>query len=269
MSRATDSAAMRRDWDERARKNAFYYIASWDESWDLESFFKSGETDYESLAEPALAALGFAPAGKNMLEIGCGVGRMTRAFAARFERVYALDISSEMLRRGQSLHETTSNIVWVQGDGSGLSMFEDCCLDFVFSYIVLQHLPTKHLVLNYVREILRVLRPGGAFHLQFNSRREPTMNWKGRLAWGVLDRLRNPISRFNLGKVSYRLASLIGLDPLAAGYTWRGAVVDLSEVSETIHRSGGMIVGVNGEGTRMTWCFGRKSGLVCAGIQRE
>ena len=32
---------MRRDWDERARKNAFHYIASWRKEWDLAAFLAS------------------------------------------------------------------------------------------------------------------------------------------------------------------------------------------------------------------------------------
>jgi len=32
---------MRQDWDERARKDAFYYIASWRKDWTEESFFQS------------------------------------------------------------------------------------------------------------------------------------------------------------------------------------------------------------------------------------
>ena len=37
---------MQRDWDERARKDAFFYIASWRSDWDDKSFFESGEQDY-------------------------------------------------------------------------------------------------------------------------------------------------------------------------------------------------------------------------------
>ena len=44
--------SIRQDWDERARKNAFYYIASWRSDWDLDSFFESGEDDYKRLVEP-------------------------------------------------------------------------------------------------------------------------------------------------------------------------------------------------------------------------
>jgi ubiquinone/menaquinone biosynthesis C-methylase UbiE len=36
-----------------------------------------------------------------MLEIGCGIGRMTRAFASRFGTVYGIDISPEMIAQGQ------------------------------------------------------------------------------------------------------------------------------------------------------------------------
>lgn len=39
--------AMQRDWDERAKKNAFHYIASWQGAWDIDSFRASGERDFQ------------------------------------------------------------------------------------------------------------------------------------------------------------------------------------------------------------------------------
>jgi SAM-dependent methyltransferase len=250
---------MRQDWDERAKKDAFYYIATWKEDWDPEQFFQSGEQDYQTFVEPVLAKLQFEPKGKTMLEIGCGVGRMTRSFAQRFGRVVALDVSAEMLRQGRDFHEQMGNIVWVLGNGTDLSMFKDDTFDFVFSYLVLHHLPTKELTLNYIREMLRVLKNGGIFLFQFNSRRQPTMNWKGRLVWGVIDRLREPILGIRLKGASYKLASLLRLDPLTAGRTWRGAVVDVREVLETIWASGGAVMSVTGWGTQFTWCYGYKA----------
>ncbi len=252
--------SMRHDWDERAKKDALHYIASWEKTWDPDRFFESGETDYRSLVQPTLGKLAFVPAERTMLEVGCGVGRMTRAFSARFGRVFALDISPEMLRKAKALHENATNIFWVQGDGSGLYMIRDESVDFVFSYIVLQHVPTKDLVLRYICEMLRVLKPDGAFQFQFNSRHEPTMNWKGRLAWGLIDRLREPVLGLDLRKASHRLASLLGLDPLAAGHTWRGAVVDVRDVTKIISENRGAVVRVTGEETLMTWCYGKKSG---------
>src|SRR5256885_8096495 len=83
---------MRRDWDERARSNAFHYIASWRKDWNLKSFVDSGDEDYERLVRPILETLQFDPRGKSMIELGCGAGRMTRSFAQRFAQVTAVDI---------------------------------------------------------------------------------------------------------------------------------------------------------------------------------
>src|SRR6266571_4252909 len=90
---------MAEDWDERARADALLYVCSDRKYKDVEAFLESGETDYRQLAAPVLGKLDFNAQGKTMLEMGCGVGRMTQSFARRFARVCALDISEEMLRR--------------------------------------------------------------------------------------------------------------------------------------------------------------------------
>ena len=68
-------------------------------------------------------------------------------------------------------------------------------------------------------EIVRVLRPGGAFLFQFNSLTAPTMNLKGRIAWSVVDAF------WSLGfiRFSRRMAAVFGFDPLTAGRAWRGS----------------------------------------------
>src|SRR5215475_14079013 len=40
-------ARMRRDWDHRARQNARYYVATAQEDWSEEDFYKSGEVTVE------------------------------------------------------------------------------------------------------------------------------------------------------------------------------------------------------------------------------
>src|SRR6201998_4256311 len=142
---------MSRDWDTRARKNAFHYIASWRKEWDPESFIASGEEDFERLVVPILARCGLPAVGKCMLELGCGAGRMTPSFAKRFELVYALDLSQEMLFRARRMHNAQKNILWVHSNGVDLSCAASDSIDFVFSYLVLQHLPEKALVLQYIQ----------------------------------------------------------------------------------------------------------------------
>jgi SAM-dependent methyltransferase len=247
---------MRQDWDERARKDAFHYIASWRKDWTPESFFQSGEEDYQQLVVPVFDRRGWEPESMAMLELGCGAGRMTRSFAKRFERVYAFDISKEMLGHAQTLFSEASNVEWILGNGTDLSGLGDETVDFAFSYIVLQHMPEPTFALRYIREMLRVLKPGGLFLFQFNSVPKMTMNWKGRLAWKIVD------FPWTLGfrQISRSLASLLGLSPEIAGKSWRGASLDVKVVREAVETEGATVKAMTGEDTPMTWCCGLKLG---------
>jgi SAM-dependent methyltransferase len=183
---------------------------------------------------------------------------MTRSFAGRFAGVWALDVSEEMLQRARAFHRDYDNIVWLHGDGTRFELPDDS-VDFVFSYLTLQHMPSTSLALGYVREMLRVLKPRGAYCFQFNSSRNPTMNCKGRLIWGIIDRLREPVFGLHAEPVGRALASLFGLDPLAAGRTWRGAALFPHEVLRAIWQCGGAVRDVTGWGTEMSWCCGYKA----------
>jgi len=247
--------SMRQDWDERARKDAFHYIASWRKDWTEKSFFQSGEEDYQQLVAPVLKRLQWDPRGMVMLELGCGAGRMTRSFARRCSRVYACDISAEMLKHAKALLPGASNIEWVLGNGIDLSSIGYEMMDFAFSYIVLQHMPAPEFTLRYIREILRTLKPDGIFLFQFNSLRTPAMNWKGRVAWGIVDL---PWS-LGLRGASRSVASLMGLSPDIAGKSWRGVSLDVASVRSAVQSGGGVVHEVRGEATAMTWCAGIKS----------
>lgn len=245
---------MRRDWDERARKNAFHYIASWRKDWDLESFLASGEEDVQRLVVPALTRCGLPASGKRMLELGCGAGRMTHSFAGRFEHVYAFDLSREMLDRAREIHSGKNNILWLLGNGVDLACVAPDSMDFVFSYLVLQHLPDEPLVLRYIQEMLRVARPGGAFLFQFNGGFAPTMNWRGRLAWGIVDAFWSA----RLCGTSRAAAAMFGLDTAVAGKSWRGASIAAAYIAEFVRSSGGEVRELTGENTPMAWCCGVK-----------
>jgi SAM-dependent methyltransferase len=245
---------MRRDWDERARKNAFHYIASWRKEWDLSSFLASGEDDVSHLVLPALARCGLPATGERMLELGCGTGRMTHSFARRYAHVYAFDLSPEMLARARQIHAERKNILWLISNGSDLSCVASHSMDFVFSYLVLQHLPEETLVFQYIREMLRVLRPGGTILFQFNGGFAPTMNWRGRLAWGIVDAFWSA----RLRRSSRVAAAAFGLDPAVAGKSWRGASIAAARIAEFIDSSGGEVRELTGENTPMAWCCGVK-----------
>ncbi|MGA9631777.1 MAG: class I SAM-dependent methyltransferase [Candidatus Acidiferrales bacterium] len=246
---------MRRDWDARAAKDAFFYIATWRKDWDVSDFFKSGEEDYRRLVAPVLDRFGFAPRGKRALELGCGAGRMTSAFVAQFDHVTAVDISAEMLDRARHLLPDVENVTWKHSNGEDLRDTEDASIDFVFTYLVLQHLPDEDLVRNYIREMLRVLKPSGMCLFQFNGMDKPNMNWKGRLAWGVIDGL----WLMHLSGLSRFIARSLGFDPDMAGRSWNGAAMSRERVIEAVGSSGGDVLQLSGEGTAMAWCCTRKT----------
>jgi SAM-dependent methyltransferase len=246
--------SMRRDWDQRARKDAYFYIASWRKEWNETSFFQSGEEDYQRLVAPVLERFHFSPRGKTMLELGCGVGRMTRCFAQKFSQVTGFDVSDEMLDRARGLNSTAQNITWVQGNGADLGNIVSGSLDFVFSYLVLQHLPADNLIHAYIREILRVLSDGGICLFQFNGTTEKYMNWKGRLAWGVIDSL----WAVRLSGASRSAAKMLGMDPEMAGNSWHGVGISGDSVLQTIRAAGSEVLELAGAGTPMAWCCARK-----------
>jgi ubiquinone/menaquinone biosynthesis C-methylase UbiE len=246
--------SMRRDWDERARKDAFYYIASWRKDWDLAGFLQSGDEDYERLVLPVLERFKFSADGKTMLELGCGAGRMTQSFSTHFGRVFAFDVSSQMLERAREFLHGRENIVWVHGNGVDLGSMASESVDFVFSYLVLQHLPDEKLVRAYIREMLRVLRESGLCLFQVDGMKRPTMNWKGRLVWGLIDTL----WVIHLSRLSRAISKLLGLDPEMAGKSWHGTAVTAQSVAEALNASGGTVLEIWGENTAMAWFCARK-----------
>jgi ubiquinone/menaquinone biosynthesis C-methylase UbiE len=159
---------MQRDWDQRARENARYYVNTASAYWTDQEFFDSGE---RTVAEEILTDMGNICQGKNpedmrVLEIGCGAGRVTRALAQSFGEVHGVDVSGEMVKLARSALAAWPNACVYQNNGKDLSVVPDLPFDFAFSSIVFQHIPSREIIENYVREVHRLLRPGALFKFQ-------------------------------------------------------------------------------------------------------
>jgi ubiquinone/menaquinone biosynthesis C-methylase UbiE len=159
---------MRRDWDQRAKENARHYVATLQDDWTDEQFFESGAIWIRYHIEPTLAAIcnGRPASDLSVLEIGCGAGRMTLPLSKIFGRVEAVDISPEMIAQARSALRGAANVGLHVNNGADLSMFPHEHFDFVFSAIVFQHIPSRAIVENYVREAWRVLKPQSLFKFQ-------------------------------------------------------------------------------------------------------
>ncbi len=186
---------MRRDWEQRARENARYYVATGKEKWTDEEFFASGElaVKEEILTDLINICQGRNPKEMKVLEIGCGAGRVTRALAGFFGEVFAVDISREMVRQARSALREFPGAHVFRNNGKDLAavrrnwwhrfgMGARLELDFAFSCIVFQHIPNPAIIENYVREVNRLLRPGALFKFQVQgaaAKFEPDDSWLG------------------------------------------------------------------------------------------
>lgn len=154
------------DWDERARRNARYFIAV-DDADTTQTFDRSGERD---LNEILLRNIPVRPDWK-ALEIGCGIGRLLRPLSHRIAEVHGVDVSAEMIRQGGEYVADCPNITFHQTTGRFESL-EDNTFDFIYSYRVFQHIPHRHVVEGYLQEAARVLKEDGLFRFQICLRDE-------------------------------------------------------------------------------------------------
>jgi SAM-dependent methyltransferase len=156
---------MRADWNQRAGEDAYYYVAFGRRGQDDEEFFATArdvtttlELDLKRLKERGAA-----------LEIGCGPGRLMRPMASHFKEIHGVDVSDEMIARARENLKDLPNAHVYHGSGADLSMFDGPKFDFVYSYAVFQHIPSREVVFNYLREARRVLKPGGILRCQLNG----------------------------------------------------------------------------------------------------
>jgi len=157
-------ARMRRDWEERAGSDPMYYIDARQRDWTLAEFYAGGPELVARFVDPALAALGVDPAGRRVLEIGCGMGRLFEGLSARFAEVSGIDISETMIAKGREHCPVAAT--WLVGDGRSLRGVDDNSVDHVISFEVFQHIPERDVIFSYLAECRRVLRPGGTMHAQ-------------------------------------------------------------------------------------------------------
>jgi cyclopropane fatty-acyl-phospholipid synthase-like methyltransferase len=195
--------AMRADWDRRAKENAPFYVCT-AAAESAAAFAASGLRDLEEHVVDGLEVL----PEWNVLEIGCGMGRLVKPLAARVARVVGVDLSDEMLRRARDYCGGLPNVLLRSTEGR-LDFLSDGEFDFVFSHIVFQHLPRKTYAERYFREAFRVLAPGGTFRVQVDGRsRQVFRRWIADSWSGVVFSARELARR--LERCGFRVTEIRG-----------------------------------------------------------
>jgi len=164
-------------WEKLAKKNSRYYINS-DRGHGIteDEFRESGKAAYGHLiSEDELL--------KNrdiILDYGCGTGRLMEFMAKDFKKVFGVDISKTMIEEARERLKNLMNVYLKETDGESIPL-PDRSIDLVFSYLVFQHIKTKEMVERIIKEIYRVLLPGGIFKVLLRSDKQKDMNkwWAG------------------------------------------------------------------------------------------
>lgn len=170
MAENSVSESMRADWNQRAREDAHYYVAFGGRDQDEASFLATAADVLRSIE----AQLKRLPANANRrawraLEIGCGPGRLVKPLSRHFGEIHGVDVSDEMIRLARERLADIPHAHFHATNGASLAQFANDSFDFIYSYAVFQHIPSRDVVLEYMRETARVLKPGGVFHGQFNG----------------------------------------------------------------------------------------------------
>ena len=105
------------------------------------------------------------------LDLGAGSGEFSAQLALRGYEVVAFDLDSRALQesRRSAVHGTT----WVAGDAMQLP-FGDASFDFVLCNSAIEHFPDDRTA---VRELCRVIRPGGRLIITTDSLPKRASRW--------------------------------------------------------------------------------------------
>ncbi len=228
-------------WDQRADEDAFFFVDNRLEYGkpDLEKFWADGVVDLDRLLDVVGEEIG---ASDSVLEIGCGVGRLTRVLAARATSVQALDVSERMLELAMEHNPQLDNVEWILGDGTTLAPIESGSIDSCVSHVVFQHIPDPAITLGYIAEIGRVLRPGGWAAFQISNDAQVHRH--------------RPLGAL----LKLQLQALAGRAPRGQEDPhWRGSMVELDDLRATAGDSSMSVERVVGEGTQLCCVLTRRA----------
>lgn len=153
------------EWEHNARSNALWAVLTDDRQksrdWDIIDFFDTGRTEVRLVREHLLKLGVSLNADGRFLDFGCGVGRISRVLIEIFADGYGLDISRTMIEQATAFAaKDTRRARYLRNTRDDLSMFPSDQFDFVYSHIVLQHVPARCQP-KFIEEFIRVLKPGG------------------------------------------------------------------------------------------------------------
>ena len=141
-------------------------ICDYEDSTYRTDFWEGQDRDYEDLAERIALRRLLPPAGRRLIDIGGGFGRLSE-FYDRFEQVVILDYSSSLLRQAQERLGRGDRMVYVAASFYDMPFVEGA-FDTAMMVRVIHHVEDVPALLGQVGQ---VVAGDGTFVLEFASKR--------------------------------------------------------------------------------------------------
>lgn len=161
-----------RDWQDMASFDPLRAISGQKRSWYKDEFWATARPHMEQLFSAA-SLLGLPKSHERAMEFGCGAGRFLPYFKKQFDEVWGVDVSPVMIDLAQKHNPQCRFHLNTTDD---LKPFPADHFDLIYSFLVLQHLSDTSLIGNYVKEFVRILKPGGLAAFQIPNRL--SMRWR-------------------------------------------------------------------------------------------
>lgn len=149
-------------------------------------FWEGRGREYEDLAERIALRRLLPRSSRRLLDIGAGFGRLSE-FYAGYEQVVLLDYSRSLLRQARDRLGKDGRIKYVAASFYEMP-FADSTFETAMMVRVMHHVVDVPALLH---QVARVLTSGGAYVLEFASKRHLkaiARYWAGRQHWSPFDR---------------------------------------------------------------------------------
>ncbi len=191
----------------------------------VEEYFAFGKEHTDEVMA-YIKSLGIDLKRQRAVDFGCGLGKSTQALANYFDEVYGVDIAPSILKLADSYNRHPLRCQYILNETNDLSRFQDDSVDFICCFGVLVAV-APHICQEYLKEFIRILRPGGVLVFQLPS--EPVRTMKGFMFRVAPTNLLNVYRRAKYGLEVYAMRK--------------------TDVMEVIRRVGGTAMNVREDAT--------------------
>jgi ubiquinone/menaquinone biosynthesis C-methylase UbiE len=125
------------------------------------------DRSYENKVEQQLLASLLPKKDGTLLDIGAGFGRLTATYRHHFEQVVLLDYAQNLLDSARKTYGQDQGVQLVKADCYQMPLAANS-IDWAVSFRLMHHIAEPEA---FLKEVWRVLKPGGTFILEYANKR--------------------------------------------------------------------------------------------------